>query len=397
MKILVFIHRLIMGGVPINGLELGARLRDCYGHEVVVFGTPGPAVNVANDLGLRFVAAPEPKACPSLTMMAALQRTVQQERPDLIQAWDWQACVDAYPTHLLMGVPLLISHSAMELHRLLPKRSPTTYMTPELIDQAKAVGRSPVALILPPVDTDSNAMSAVTLPNFRADHEIHPGEILVVTVSRLDTWIKSESLIRSIEAMRELGPGLPLKFAIVGDGEARAELTDRASRLNAKLGRPAVILTGELLDPRPAYAAADIVVGMGGSALRGMAFSKPVVVVGKHGFAATFTPETAADFLYRGMYGYGDGSNEPLVAALHELATGPDLRVARGQFSRDFVVENFSLPVVCEHLDAFLSIAATHRKGPGLASAEVLRMTSVYLAGKLLPESAQQWIRSKWA
>ena len=39
-------------------------------------------------------------------------------------------------------------------------------------------------------------------------------------------------------------------------------------------------LAGEMLDPRPAYAAADVVLGMGGSALRGMAFGKPLVVQG---------------------------------------------------------------------------------------------------------------------
>ena len=49
-------------------------------------------------------------------------------------------------------------------------------------------------------------------------------------------------------------------------------------------GRQVVLLTGEIADPRPAYAAADVVVGQGGSALRGMAFGKPLVVVGEGRF-----------------------------------------------------------------------------------------------------------------
>ena len=86
--------------------------------------------------------------------------------------------------------------------------------------------------------------------------------------------MKGEGLHRTIDAVRTLGRDLPLRFVIVGDGTARIELERRANEVNTELGRSAVVLTGPLLDPRPAYASADIVVGMGGSALRGMAFGE---------------------------------------------------------------------------------------------------------------------------
>jgi hypothetical protein len=84
-----------------------------------------------------------------------------------------------------------------------------------------------------------------------------------------------------------------------------ANLERLANKVNGELRRPAVAVAGATLDPRPAYAAADIVVGMGGSALRGMAFGKPVVIVGERGFSAPFTPETADFFYYNGIYGLG--------------------------------------------------------------------------------------------
>ena len=68
------------------------------------------------------------------------------------------------------------------------------------------------------------------------------------------------------------------------------------------------MLIGAMVDPRPAYAAADVVVGMGGSALRGMAFAKPVIVVGEKNFAEVFDQDTAQGFYDRGIYGLGDGS-----------------------------------------------------------------------------------------
>src|SRR5947208_7908061 len=103
------------------------------------------------------------------------------------------------------------------------------------------------------------------------------------------------------------------------------------------------MLAGSLIDPRPAYAVADIVIGMGGSALRGMAFGKPVVIVGAKGFAAVFGPETAESFYYKGMYGVGDGgaNNACLVDAIRELAERPAWRESVGEFARQFVVERF--------------------------------------------------------
>jgi hypothetical protein len=106
-----------------------------------------------------------------------------------------------------------------------------------------------------------------------------------------------------------------------------------------------VVLTGELADPRPAYAAADVVLGMGGSAIRALAFGKPLVVQGEGAFWALLTPETAGTFLHQGWYGVGDGrdSHQRLGAVLDRLAGDPDLRVALGRFGRRLAVDRFSL------------------------------------------------------
>ena len=78
------------------------------------------------------------------------------------------------------------------------------------------------------------------------------------------------------------------------------------ARCNARAGRPVVLLAGELRDPRAAYAAADVCLGMGGSALRAMAFAKPLVVQGEGGFWELLTPDTVDRFLWTGWYGVGD-------------------------------------------------------------------------------------------
>jgi glycosyltransferase involved in cell wall biosynthesis len=201
--------------------------------------------------------------------------------------------------------------------------------------------------------------------------------------------MKSESLIRTIDVVRDLGRQLPLRLIIVGDGAARSRLEGMAGETNAKLGRTAVTLTGMLMDPRPAYAAADIVVGMGGSALRGMAFGKAVVIVGERGFSAPFTPDTAESFYYKGIYGRGVGEAdyERLAADIRGLAELPGRLAALGEFSRQFVGRRYSLETVCGCLADFLEGAVREVPRFHVAATDGLRTAAVYLRerGFLIP------------
>jgi glycosyltransferase involved in cell wall biosynthesis len=285
-----------------------------------------------------------------------------------------------YAVHLLMRVPMVVTDMFMNLTRVLPRALPTTFGTPELVDKARAAGYRKVELMLPPVDVQRNAPGVVDPEPFRRQYGLKEGDITLVTVSRLAQFMKGESLLRTIEAVRELGRHLPLRFVIVGDGRARAELEHVADEVNLELGRRAVILTGELIDPRAAYAAADIVVGMGGSALRGMAFGKVVLIVGEQGFSAPLTPETAESFYYRGIYGRADGNscNERLVSDIRQLAEHPEQFSTLGNFSRQFVVQHFSLEKVSKHFADFLR--ANNRLQPlRVAVIDGIRTAAVYL------------------
>lgn len=382
MKVLVFAHRLELGGTQANAIELAAALRDMHGHEVVLFATPGPMSEVVRQKGLRFLGAPDARFHPSAARMRALRDAVRSERPDLIHAWDWWQCLEAYyAVHLPMRVPMVVTDMMMDLTRLLPMAVPTTFGTPELVDRARAAGRRRVKLILPPVDIHQNAPEAVDARPFRERHGIQPTGLTLVTVCRLAHWLKSESLFRTVEAVRVLGRELPLHYIIVGDGVLRPRLERLAGEINAEVGRRAVVLAGPLVDPRPAYAAADVVVGMGGSALRGMAFGKPVVVVGEQGFSSLFSPATAESFYYKGIYGHGDGDpgNAGLTAQLRELVARPDSFPALGQLSREFVVRHFSLESVSAQLAVIFQDAVTDVPKLHVAIADGVRTAALYL------------------
>ena len=382
MKILVFSHQLEMGGGLVNAIELAATLRDIHGHEIVFFATPGPMLKLVEEKCLRFIPAPAVQSHPSPMRMRMLREVVQREHPDLIHAWEWYQCLDAYYVeHLLKRVPLVVTAMVMGVPRLLPKALPITFGTPELVDQATAAGYRRVGLLVPPVDVTQNAPGAIDPQSFRVEYGIKQGDITLVTVSRLNKYMKGESLRRTIDVVRRLGRELPLRFIIVGDGDADAELKRLARETNSELGRTAIVLTGALLDPRPAYAAADIFIGMGGSALRAMAFGKPVVIVGARGFSVPFTPETAEAFYYKGIYGVGDGSsdNTRLIRAILEFAKHPNQILALGEFSRQFVIEHFGLEKVSAKFSEFCHFAVAHQPRLHIAVADGLRTATIWI------------------
>lgn len=382
MRVLVYAHRLEVGGTQVNAIELAAALRDLHGFEIVFFAQPGLMVKLIEEKGLRFLPAPDARFHPAPARMRALRDVVRREKPDLIHVWDWWQCLDAYySVYLPMRIPMVVSDMMMELTRVLPKRLPTTFGVPELVAKAKAANRHRVELVVPPVDVHYNAPGIVDPQPFRERYGIEASDISLVAVSRLAEWMKAESLIRTVDAIRTLGHDLPLRFIVVGEGAARARLERLASETNAELRRSAIIFTGAFLDPRPAYAAADIVIGMGGSALRGMAFGKAVIILGERGFSAPLTPESAEKFYYKGIYGIGDGnpSNARLVADIRELAEHPNRLSALGEFSRQFVVRNFSLETVSTRFAELCRNVVTEEPSFRLTIADGLRTAAIYL------------------
>jgi L-malate glycosyltransferase len=398
-KVLIYAHRLEIGGTQQNAIELAAALRDRHGFEPVLYAEPGPAAQLALDRGLRLIPAPAAGVHPSPARARGLRAAVRQERPDLVHVWDWPQCLDAfYGVHVPWRTPLLCTVMSMVVPRLIPLGLHTTFGTPELVERARAAGRPRVDLLLPPVDVRADAphgaLPADAAGAFRSACGVRDDDVLLVIVGRLVSWMKLESLRRAIEAVRVLGRDLPLRLAIVGDGTARDEVAASASRVNAELGREAVVLAGALVDPRPAYAAADIVLGMGGSSLRGLAFGKPLVVLGERGFSEPFTPATAPWFLEHGMYGLGrgpDSSADPLAEQVRRLATEPDGWEAAGAFGRGFVLEHFALDVVADRLADCCHRVADRRTPRGAVAVDAVRtgaLNALRLARSAPPPTA---------
>lgn len=345
MKILVYPHDLNMGGSQTNAIELAAAVTR-LGHECIVFGRRGTLCARIEELGLEFIESPDPGRRPSLKIARALIEVVAARQIDVIHGYEWPPGLEAVmAAETLPDVAAVCTVMSMAVAPFLPRWLPLVVGTQQISATEQASGRLNVNLIEPPVDLEHNGtLDPTVVDAFRAAWGI--GDLpVVVCVSRLVPELKSEGILTAIEAAGDLGGDEAFQLVIVGDGKARAAMEEAAARANDRAGRRAVVLTGELTDPRPAYAAADIVLGMGGSALRSLAFGKPLIVQGEHGYFRTLTPDSADEFRWQGWYGIGPGSafgSSALRRELSTLLTSPDRCRELGAYGRR-VVEEFSL------------------------------------------------------
>jgi L-malate glycosyltransferase len=393
MRILVYPHDLTIGGSQINAIDLAAEVA-AAGHEVIVYGIPGPLVDYIKERGLRFIPARPLKYRPAPSRILQLARIATQERIDLIHAYEWAPCLDAYyGAGFLLSVPVLCTVLSMSVMPYVPTRVPLIMGTANLGRQASKIQRADVWVLEPPIDVLRDH-PGVDGSIFRQAHGIETNDLLVVSVSRVALDLKIDALVRAIDAVDLLAGKYPLKLIIVGGGPAHDTLLERARIVNARWKRQVISLPGPVSDPRSAYAAADVVVGMGSSALRGLAIGRPVVVQGEAAFSEVFEPATLNMFLQQGFYGIADSETGAtrLAAQIDRLLSNAAYREAIGNFGRDIVVQRFSLERAARiQLDIYHDVLANP---PQRSVTDAIR--SAYLAFMLEVRNHDPRQKAKW-
>ena len=351
MKVLVNLEYLPLGGSIITAIELAAAVHDLFGDEVVIYGEDGPAAAVARERGLRIVDTPTGRS--KADYVRTLRSVCQAERPDVVHCWDWAPIVVGYyAAQVLSGIPVLGSVSDITVPPYLPRAMPITFVTDDLRRMAASRGDENLLQDMP-INAQLDRSEMVDVAAFEADAGLDAGTTHIVLVSRLARYMKLESTLSAIEAVGALAERHDIDLVIVGDGDGRCAVDSAAEAVNRTLGRRVVKVLGAMVDPRPAYAAADIAIGMGSSVLRAMSFEKAAVVLGEDGFSETFTPETADHLMDAGFYGLGGGeATGParLAAHLERLLTDVDERASLAAFGRKTIEERFDVSVVASEL-----------------------------------------------
>ena len=348
MRILVYPAKMEIGGSQLNAIELARGVAE-LGHDVILFGPTGPLVEVAAELDLEYVFAPHESTWPSALNIAALNHLVAKRHVDIVHGYEWGPAMDlAFGPHLRHDIPLVTTVMSMSVPDFIPRHAPLVVGTAELAAQA-APEYATVHLMEPPIDTVRNAPTDIG--RARARFGFAPEELVVAVVCRMVPDLeKLQGALEAIRATDELAAHLPVRLLVVGDGSGLPEVMVRASQVNARHQREVVVVTGGLLDPRSAYDAADVVLGMGSSALRGLAFAKPLVVQGAAGFWRLLDESTLPEFLERGWYGAKGGGYRELVGILDLVLRDAWQRGLLGAMGRDVVVERFSLAKASQDL-----------------------------------------------
>ncbi|GAA1268210.1 hypothetical protein GCM10009665_66140 [Kitasatospora nipponensis] len=369
-RVLVHLNNLALGGAQLNALDLARTLR-ARGHHPVLFAQgvagPAPLVERAAGYGLDLVVCGGPDT-PRAVLRRRLRALAAEHGSELLHAWEVRAARNAYFGPGRLGrLPVVTTFYGIRMLRGMPRHQPLVLGLGALLPQGRAFGHRALSLIEPPVDTTSDAPGEVDGADFRREHGIGPDELLLAVVTRLVPDLEKDAGAElTVEAVRRLADPR-VRLAVVGAGPSLERLRAAARAANTELGREAVLVPGQLADPRPAYQAADVVLGMGGSALRGLAFGKPVIVHGAAGYSAIHQPGPLVEaHASRCMYGTGAGTRSPDVLAdqLRELLDDPPRRAELGAWGRGWVVGRFSLEAATTAFEQLYAEALAHRPGP---------------------------------
>lgn len=373
MRILVYPHELAIGGSQINALELAAAVRD-LGHEVVVFAATGILIEKVRELSLRFIEAPPRKYGVDPTTIRRLTSTVRNLKIDLVHPYEWAPSVEtAFGPSLRYSTPAVMTVLSMDVPDFLPRHFPIIVGTHRLADEERR-RRTHIHVIEPPIDTTYNKPGSTSMT--RQQLGISDEQQVIALVGRLSADLgKLDGVRTAISVVDRLANRFPVTLLIAGDGQGLPEVRAAEREINYKHGRTVIRVQGNVVDPRPLYDSADVVLGMGSSALRGMSYRKPLIVQGTAGFWRLSCPETEEQFLQDGWFGHGPGGDGAgsLEEALVRLLKDAGLRSSLGAYGRKLVEERFSLEQAAKRLELIYHRAVKAHQPAGLRRKSLAR------------------------
>lgn len=361
-RVLMGLEGLALGGCPINALDLGRTLR-LRGHQVDVFAIDEQVkvslLPYAQRSGFDVTLLPADTTLRALA--SGMRELAARLGSDIVHVhgpWLGPAAAVAAAWH--GNSAAVVTNWTME-NAFYTGATPLIVGTPAMRREARSRLPARVWLLEPPVDLDADRPNAARASAFRAERELG-GDLLVVIVSRLDTAMKAEGIAHAIDAMARLNHATA-RLVVVGDGDAAERLQVRGNEVNRLAGRELIHFAGTMTDPRGAYAAADVVLGMGGSAIRALAHGRPVVVLGEEGFARTFDETSRRHFLDDGFYGRGgpvDGTAH-LAALIGPLLNDPGRRRTLGELGLAQARDRYSLDSAAVTLEQVYADALARR------------------------------------
>jgi glycosyltransferase involved in cell wall biosynthesis len=366
-KVMHIIARLNIGGAALYVIELVSRLKEAGYDSQLVCGLVGKDEGdmryIADEkhLPVTVIASLGREISPigDLLTIYRLWRLIRRERPDIVHTHTAKAGLVGRIAAWLSGVPVIVHtfHGHVFNGYFGPTKTRVfialerfcAWISSAIITLSAGLKRELAAVyhIAPAskievieVGFDLSKLLAIQKGNssFRAQYAIPDQVPLVGIVGRL-VPIKNHDLF--LHAARRVLEQLPdVYFAIVGDGERRAELEGLVAQLDIT---DHVRFTGWISDPLPVYAALDVLVlcskneGLPVSLIEAMAAGVPIVATAVGG---------VIDLLESGRLGaiVPSGDAEALSSAILKALNDPVTQKAANN-AHEVVAQRYSIEV----------------------------------------------------
>ncbi len=223
------------------------------------------------------------------------------------------------------------------------------------INEVFRVGRSEQFAVIPlGIDLSTYAFWRDRRPRVRAELKLNDDDVLIGIVGRV-TEIKNHDLFLRAAALLKKTVRSIVRFVIIGDGNLRRDLEERAKSLGLTEN---VSFLGTRNDPEDFYPALDIVAltslneGTPLTLIEAMANARPVIATAVGGVVDLLGPQVppaakqdnqAAGYqlCQRGV-SVASGDAEGLARGLARLIEDPGLRDELGRIGFEFVSRNYS-------------------------------------------------------
>ena len=177
-------------------------------------------------------------------------------------------------------------------------------------------------------------------------------------MSRLDSE-QIEGIYQAIDASAILAQTRrDFRFLFAGDGGHLSEIRVTIEKMNNSAGREVAKAVGYVGAVGHFIQAADICIGMGRCAFEAMAFGKPTLIVGQHGYAGTVLPNEIDELAYFNFAGRNIKKVQPpnvLAERLNTMLDNPELLSESGLFAKSYYRDNLDVSVGAKQLDEILS------------------------------------------
>lgn len=300
-----------------------------------------------------------------------LRTIIQEEKIDLIHAFDTRSYMHGYLASLLDGVPIICTLcGGVDPYYNIPKSPKLIVFSDE--QKMRMINKwgwesGLIEVIRNRLDTDKlqNHRNLLNLDDLGA-FGIDTTRPLLMMITRFDD-LQVGGIPSLIEAVAQLRVNLPLQLVFIGGSKnPDSEPLKMAKALNQKYNDDTVVMIDTIEDAFRFLKYASIVFGVGRSAFEGMYYAKPTIILGNNGYAGTVGEDDIDNLAY---YNFSGRNQKELVSShvfakkISDLISNEELRNKLGDFAKKYIEQELDVTKGIARINKMYEIVTNMRRG----------------------------------